>query len=244
MSHVNAVIEHIKGGDTLTNLSDVTDRLTHAFAGLAAGTINRRLSVLKASAKHAKRKRWISHNYSPDVTLLREPRYIRREVSPDMAQRLIQAASTPRAKALIAGSAYTGMRLSEVLRFDPAKDIQEGAIRVRDSTPGYEDRLIPILPELEPHLSQFPMDKTGWRNVYRGWLQARRKAGLQIRYHDLRHMVATAMVNAGYPDRVVADLLGHKSTATTRKYTHPSLAVKRQALSAVSQQIKNAKKAA
>jgi integrase len=141
------------------------------------------------------------------------------------------------------------MRLGEVLRFDPSKDIEGGAIRVRDKTAGYSDRLIPILPELTPHLDQFPMNKAGWRNVYRGWLRARKKAGLEIRYHDLRHMAATAMVNAGFPDRIVADILGHKSTATTRKYTHPSMEAKREALKAITSGFhqapaKQAKKAA
>lgn len=229
-SHVNAVLGLVNDTVTLGQIVTIADRLKEQDH--APGTINRRLAVLKASAKYAKRKKWASRNLSPEIELLPEPRYIRREVHPDMARRLIQAASTPRAKALIAGSAYTGMRLGEVLRFDPEKDIQDGAIRVRDSTPGYEDRLIPILPELRPHLKHFPLTG-GWRNIYRGWLRAREKTGLQIRFHDLRHMVATAMVNAGYPDRIVADLLGHKSTATTRKYTHPSLEAKRKALTAI-----------
>lgn len=229
-SHVNAVLEHVTEETTLGQVTAVAEKIKES--DLAAGTINRRLAVLKATAKYAKRKKWAERNLSPDIEMLPEPRYVRREVSLDMVPRLIRAASTPRAKALIAGSAYTGMRLSEVLRFDPAKDIIDGAIRVRDTKNG-EDRMVPLLPALKPHLSQFPMDKSGWRNVYRGWMRAREKAGLSIRYHDLRHLVATAMVNAGRDLRTVGDILGHKSLQTTRKYTHPSLEAKRKALSAI-----------
>ena len=156
-----------------------------------------------------------------------------------MAQRLIRNASNKRAKALIAGSAYTGMRLSEVLRFDPAKDIEGGMIRVRDQKAG-GDRLVPLPAQLKPYLDQFPME-SNWRNVYRGFLRARERAGLTIRYHDLRHMVATAMAEAGVHPRTMADVLGHKSTATTAKYTHPSAETKKKALESVSRAITAAK---
>lgn len=233
-SHVAAVLEHV-GEFKLSQAREARDALVRAWPGLAPGTLNRRISVIKAACKYAFRQRWTRTNLSAEVEMLPEPSYIRREVHPDMAHRLIQAASTARAKALIAGSAFTGMRLSEVLKFDPKRDIQDGAIRVRDTKNG-EDRLIPILPDLEPHLGQFPM-RSNWRNVYRGFERARERTGLEIRFHDLRHMAATAMINAGVPDRIVADILGHKTTQTTRKYTHPSLEAKRAALGAITAEL-------
>ena len=130
-----------------------------------------------------------------------------------MIDRLLEAATTPRAKALIAGAAYTGMRLSEVLRIDP-KDIEGDALRVLGKNG--EERLVPIPDQLRPYLSEFPM-KAGWRNVYRGFLSARKRAGLEIRFHDLRHLAATLMAEAGHHPLVIADVLGHKSLQTTRK---------------------------
>jgi integrase len=192
ISHVNAVLSGLKPEDTLSQLSAVAERLKAGW-DLAPGTINRRLSVLKASAKYAKRKRWADRNYSSEVELLREPRYTRREVNPDMARQLIKAASTPRAKALIAMAAFTGMRLSEVLRFNPDTDLEDGAARVLGKNG--EERLIPLPAEMKPHLGQFPMT-ANWRNVYRGFIAARKRAGLTLRFHDLRHMAATAMAEA------------------------------------------------
>lgn len=247
-SHVNAVLEHVDEDATLGQLTAIGETIKAAGkkAGHAAGTINRRLAVLKAAAKYAKRRKWAERNLSSEVEMLPERSYTRREVHPDMARRLIQAASTPRAKALIATAAFTGMRLSEILRFDPAKSIEDGAIRILGKNG--EERVIPILPELEPHLAQFPI-KSGWRNVYRGWEAARKKAGLTIRFHDLRHMAATAMVNADVNLRTVGDIMGHKTLQTTRKYTHPSLEAKRRALATITSGFqregkKQAKKAA
>lgn len=228
-SHVDAVLEQV-ADYRLSQASEARDKLVKTWPDLASGTVNRRISVIKAACKYAFRKKWTKTNLSAEVEMLPEPAYIRREVDPSMAHKLIQAASTARAKALIAASAFTGMRLSEVLRIDPKKDVQDGALKVFGKNG--EWRMVPILPELEPHLGQFPM-RSGWRNVYRGFERAREKAGLTLRYHDLRHMAATAMVNAGVDSRIIGDILGHKTVQTTRKYTHPSLEAKRKALGAI-----------
>ncbi len=219
-SHINAVVALLPEGATLSQLGVVRDVVVDGSGTLAPGTINRRLSVLKASARFAKKKKWADRNLSSEVELLPEPRYTRREVNPDMARKLIGAATTKRAKALIAMAAFTGMRLSEVLRFDPAKDLEGGVLRVRDQKSG-GDRLVPIVAELEPYLDQFPI-KAGWRNVYRGWLSARKRAGLTIRYHDLRHMAATAMAQGKHHPKTISDVLGHKSLAALESITSPS----------------------
>lgn len=227
--HMNAVLAALPRGAKLSEVGQIRDHLVLLWEELAPGTVNRRISVLKASAKYAFRKKWTRVNLSAEAPLLPEPRYTRREVTPDMIERLLEAATTSRAKALIAGAAYTGMRLSEVLRIDP-KAIEGDALRVQGKNG--EERLVPIPEELRPYLAEFPM-KAGWRNVYRGFQSARKRAGLQLRFHDLRHLAATRMAEAGHHPLIIADVLGHKSLQTTRKYTHPSLEAKREALRSI-----------
>jgi integrase len=194
---------------------------------LSPATRNRRLCVLKAVAKFAWRKGWTEENLSGKIQLLPEPKYTRRDVTPADARLLIEKASSPRAKALIALSAFTGMRLGEVLKLKPS-DIHDGVIVARDTKNG-SDRIIPILAELRPHLGQIPF-RAGWRNVYRGFERAREAAGLSLRYHDLRHMVASALARSDADLRVSMDLMGHKSVETHRRYVHTDVAAKRQAL--------------
>lgn len=66
----------------------------------------------------------------------------------------------------------------------------------------------------------YPLDG---RNLTRGAFAAvLKQAGLpRIRFHDLRHTAATAMMSSGVPDKVASEMLGHANPAvTTRIYQH------------------------
>ncbi|MEM9961808.1 MAG: site-specific integrase [Pseudomonadota bacterium] len=55
------------------------------------------------------------------------------------------------------------------------------------------------------------------------WPVTRQVAGLpRLRLHDLRHGFATAAIESGITERVLAGLLGHRDLATTAAYVHPS----------------------
>ena len=41
-----------------------------------------------------------------------------------------------------------------------------------------------------------------------------------LRLHDIRHTVGAILASSGVPERVIAQLLGHKSLVTTRRYAH------------------------
>ena len=57
------------------------------------------------------------------------------------------------------------------------------------------------------------------------WLKRLLKdAGIgPMRFHDLRHSAATLLLAMGVHVKVVQELLGHKTLASTEKYTHVSL---------------------
>ena len=49
------------------------------------------------------------------------------------------------------------------------------------------------------------------------FLPARAKAGLSDRFriHDLRHIAAALMIQAGYPPKMLQEIMGHASITTT-----------------------------
>lgn len=59
--------------------------------------------------------------------------------------------------------------------------------------------------------------------VFRSWNTARKEAGMpQLRMHDLRHSMASNMVNSGRSIYEVAKVLGHAQIKTTARYSHLS----------------------
>lgn len=64
------------------------------------------------------------------------------------------------------------------------------------------------------------------------FLAALRQAGISnFTWHDLRHDFATRLRRKGVPLEDIADLLGHKTLAMTRRYAHVSMERLRQAVS-------------
>jgi len=60
---------------------------------------------------------------------------------------------------------------------------------------------------------------TAWRSILK-------EAGIQARFHDLRHTAVTTMAEAGLPDHVIMAQVGHIDPSMVKHYSH----VRRQAL--------------
>jgi integrase len=59
------------------------------------------------------------------------------------------------------------------------------------------------------------MRLSNWRRSV--FLAARRRAGLSDRFrvHDMRHTAASLMIQAGYPPKMLQEIMGHASITTT-----------------------------
>ena len=69
--------------------------------------------------------------------------------------------------------------------------------------------------------------KTSWTNV-------RKKAGVSIRFHDLRHTAITKLAESGAGDETIMAIAGHVSRAMLARYSHIRTKAKRNALEAIS----------
>jgi integrase len=76
--------------------------------------------------------------------------------------------------------------------------------------------------EIEPSVyDRDPSKPTkGWKNA---WTRARKRAGIWVRFHDIRHTAVTKMVRGGIPLPVIGALLGWSAATLTlmiRRYAH------------------------
>jgi integrase len=70
-------------------------------------------------------------------------------------------------------------------------------------------------------------------SLKRGWEAVRRAAGVNCRLHDLRHTFCTKLAEAGIPEQVMLDMMGHVSQAMLKRYSHIRLEARRRAIEAL-----------
>lgn len=187
---------------------------------LEAATVNRRLAVLKATAKWAwKIQHWTPENLSPYVVMLDKSleNVRRRTITHAQIRRLLNHAPDFETAAYMALGAYGLMRTGEIMRARP-EDIGRGL--TLPETKGGVPRVVPVIPELRPYLKAIPFEKHP-RTLYAGFEGARDAAGLQgLVHHDLRRSGATVLLNAGVPLEIVAHILGDSLEVARKHYAH------------------------
>jgi len=153
--------------------------------------------------------------------------------------RLIDAAKSPRDRAILETLYGGGLRVSELVGLD-RDDLHAGIAKVRGK--GRKERLAPLgraaTEAIEEYLATRPRSadprpvflnakgkRLTSRSVHRVLKACALEAGLDPRTkpHTLRHSFATHLLDRGADLREVQELLGHSNIATTQIYTHVSM---------------------
>jgi integrase len=182
---------------------------------LTIATKNRRISVLKATAKWAwKKRRWTAENLSAYLELDADGEIARdRVIDKSEIRKLIGKGRDQESRAFMAFGAYALMRSGEIMKLGP-DDVKNGAVRAQSKNGPV--RMIKIVPQLKPYVKAIPFTRHV-RTLYGEFEAARDAAGLEdLVHHDLRRSGATILLNRGVPLEVVAYILGD-SLETTRK---------------------------
>ncbi|MEY3561103.1 MAG: site-specific tyrosine recombinase XerD [Actinomycetota bacterium] len=132
----------------------------------------------------------------------------------------------------------TGARVSEIAALDVDEVVEGGWLRIRGK--GSKERLVPVgsfasaaiqsyLVRVRPVLAAKSggpalfLNQRGSRlsrqSIWEIIQQAGETCGLKVSPHTLRHCFATHLIEGGADVRVVQELLGHASVATTQIYT-------------------------
>lgn len=204
-------------GHTLAELPEVARRYAseHVFS-CSPATVKVRLAYLRAACRWAWKNHGLGeHDPAERMTLppVRNERHryaTRREVL-----QIARAMAHRDARAVTLVAFYSGMRLGECLRAEPTA----GGWLLADTKNG-ERRLVPIHPKVM-HLARRWPPAVPARTVQSWFTWAVRWLGIEdLRFHDLRHSAASAMINAGVPLYTVGAVLGHKAAASTQRYSH------------------------
>jgi len=185
-------------------------------AGLAPATINRRLALLRRLMNLAFEWGWTDKALGRRIKLL--PEHNERHVYLTPVQVEAIAAAMPQAGDLVRVSAYTGLRLGELMRLT-ADNVVDGTLVIY-MTKNAKPRTIPVPDRITHLLEQIPWAVTEYVRRTE-WEAARVAVGLpNVHWHDLRHTYASWLAARGVSDRELGELLGHRSASMVRRYAH------------------------
>jgi site-specific recombinase XerD len=133
---------------------------------------------------------------------------------------------------------YFGRRQNEVLTLKWQNiDFEHNVYTIEDIYSKIRRRQeYPLLKPLKDFLIEFGIHKTGYvfkgettphvtKNTFRNhWKILLENAGIEkMRIHDTRHLLGNTMVNKGQSLEAIGKVLGHSSTAVTKRYAKTSL---------------------
>ena len=213
--------------------------------GLAAQTMRNCRNLLSVALAEALDRELVEANVARDVKVVRGSAPTSREdldgvLNPDEQEKLIRAVPLAH-QPMVEFAMFTGLRWAE-LSWLRREDIEDDEIVVRRSTGGGptksgKPRRVPLGPlsgaALDAQLATvkkscpwvFPSEDGKPRqnrpNAWPEWVEAA-KLGRHIRWHDLRHTCATALLAGWWGEKwtleEVCIVLGHSEISTTERY--------------------------
>ncbi|CAB4195749.1 XerC Integrase [uncultured Caudovirales phage] len=201
--------------------------------GVANGTLNRYLSVLRATLRAAAGRKWIMK--IPVFKLFDEPKARVRWLT-DEEQTKLLAACPDKWKAMMTVSLETGLRQGNILkmRWDWV-DLEKETLTIPgEFFKNKEDFAIP----LSSHAAQVIASKLGEHPDFvftvdgepikqlssKTWKAILKRAELKnFKWHDLRHTWATRLAQEAIPTQALQMLGGWQSIAMVNKYGHQDI---------------------
>ena len=214
-------------------------------------TIGRKLAALRSFYDFCVRTKRIAANPAKILSTPRQDRRVPSFLTEDETAELLDLprSSKPldlRDKAILELFYATGIRVSELVGIETA-DIHLGERLVRVRGKGKKERIVPFGGKAREALEDYGRARGGLVGKgsggeaaffvnYRGERLSTRSVQRMVRRyirrtavarkispHSLRHSFASHLLGRGADLRVIQELLGHASLATTEKYTHVDL---------------------
>jgi integrase/recombinase XerC len=213
-------------------------------------TIGRKLAAMRSFYDYCLKRRWIEKNPARVLARPRQDKNVPTFLSEDEMAEFLDLPSSDkpldlRDRAALELLYASGIRVGELVAVD-LEDVGLGERLVRVKGKGKKERLVPFGKKAEAGLRAYLRarpdilkDRLGQNALFLNYKGERltsrsveRIVGKNIRRtavkrkispHSLRHSFASHLLSRGADLRVIQELLGHASLATTQKYTHLDL---------------------
>ena len=236
----------VRDRDVAAHVAAVSASTHGDGAPYRASSVVRALSSVRAFHRFLLREGQIDRDPTAGVVRPKLPRRLPRPLSVDDVARLLaqpepSSAAGLRDRAVLETLYGAGVRISELVGLDVDDvDLEEGSVRVFGK--GSKERDVPLgryardaigayLTRARPQIAGPRSRSALFLNLRGGRLTRQGCAGIlgkharaarigtHVSPHTLRHSFATHLLEGGADVRVVQELLGHASVATTQVYT-------------------------
>lgn len=218
-------------------------------SGFAARSVARKTAALRSFVKFLLQDEQLERDPRSGLETTRPPRRLPKALSVEEVQAILESREDDpldavRNRAMVELTYAAGLRVSELVGLN-LRDVEMEQGSVRCLGKGGKERVVPVgaparaalrgyLRDVRPLLAirldeeAIFLSRQG-RRLSRMWVwkiisERARMAGIKkpVSPHTLRHSFATHLLDGGADIRLVQELLGHASVATTEVYTHVS----------------------
>jgi tyrosine recombinase XerC len=216
----------------------------------AKTSVARKLAAIRSFFEFCLKQGWLEDNPAKVVTTPKTDKHVPAFLSEDEMEKFLELPKEDdvlvvRDKAILELFYAAGIRLGELVGIN-LEDFNLGERMLRVRGKGKKERLVPFgrkaaesiaaylrLREAIPKMSldekalflNYQGTRITARSVERMMAKYIRRTAIRrkISPHSLRHSFASHLLSRGADLRVIQELLGHESLATTQKYTHLDL---------------------